>query len=161
MTDRSNYGPVRRLSPSVSIDNRKPYSRTGLKGVLGTLDLNSGDAAVPTPSDSPYYPFHVETPQLEAPTQNRTSAPDVPRDIPGFPTYDQYQRIEGGVSLVSLGSQATQGAHLPGALRQGSCRPTERRRGAREHRSVPFLGPQDVHPRLPSDVFQPQRRPDT
>ena len=95
MTDRSNYGPVRRLSPSMSIDHRKPYSRTGLKGVLGTLDLNSGDAAVPTPSDSPYYPFHVETPQLEAPTQNRTSAPDGPRDIPGFPTYEQYQRIEG------------------------------------------------------------------
>ena len=95
MTDRSNYGPVRRLSPSVSTDNRKPYSRTGLKGVLGTLDLNSGDTAVPTPSDSPYYPFHVETPQLEAPTQNRSSVPDGPRDIAGFPTYDQYQRIEG------------------------------------------------------------------
>ena len=95
MTDRSNYGPVRRLSPSVSTDNRKPYSRTGLKGVLGTLDLNSGDTAVPTPSDSPYYPFHAETPQLEAPTQNRTSAPDGPRDLVGFPTYEQYQRIEG------------------------------------------------------------------
>ena len=95
MTDRSNYGPVRRLSPSVSTDNRKPYSRTGLKGVLGTLDLNSGDTAVPTPSDSPYYPFHVEIPQLEAPTQNRTSVPDGPRDIAGFPTYEQYQRIEG------------------------------------------------------------------
>lgn len=94
MTDRSNHGPVRRLSPSVSID-RKPYSRTGLKGVLGTLDLNSGDTAVPTPSDSPYYPFHAEIPQLEAPTQRRTSAPDGPRDVSGFPTYDQYQRIEG------------------------------------------------------------------
>ena len=95
MTDRSNYGPVRRMSPSVSTDNRKPYSRTGLKGVLGTLDLNSGDAAVPTPSDSPYYPFHAEIPQLEAPTQNRTSVPDGPRDIAGFPTYEQFQRIEG------------------------------------------------------------------
>src|SRR6267154_2546586 len=95
MTDRSNYGPVRRLSPSVSTDNRKPYSRTGLKGVLGTLDLNSDDTAVPTPSDSPYYPFHAETPQLEAPAQNRTSVPDGPRDIVGFPTYEQYQRIEG------------------------------------------------------------------
>ena len=95
MTDRSNYGPVRRLSPSVSID-RKPYSRTGLKGVLGTLDLNSGDTAVPTPSDSPYYPFHAEIPQLEAPTQNRrTNVPDGPRDVAGFPTYEQYQRIEG------------------------------------------------------------------
>jgi hypothetical protein len=95
MTDRSNYGPVRRLSPSASTNNRKPYSRTGLKGVLGTLDLNSGDTAVPTPSDSPYYPFHAETPQLEAPTQNRTSVPDGPRDIAGFPTHEQYQRIEG------------------------------------------------------------------
>ncbi len=95
MTDRSNYGPVRRLSPPVSADYRKPYSRTGLKGVLGTLDLNSGDTAVPTPSDSPYYPFHVETPQLEAPTQNRNSVPDDgPRGIAGFPTYEQYKRIE-------------------------------------------------------------------
>ena len=94
MTDRSNYGPVRRLSPSVSTVNRKPYSRTGLKGVLGTLDLNSGDAAVPTPPDSPYYPFHVETPQLEPPSQNRTAVPDGPRDVAGFPTYEQYQRIE-------------------------------------------------------------------
>ena len=94
MTDRSNYGPVRRLSPSVSTANRKPYSRTGLKGVLGTLDLNSGDAAVPTPPDSPYYPFHVETPQLEPPSQNRTGVPDGPRDVAGFPTYEQYQRIE-------------------------------------------------------------------
>ena len=93
MTDRSNYGPVRRLSP-VSADNRKPYSRTGLKGVLGTLDLNSGDVAVHTTPDSPYYPFHVETPQLEAPTQNRPIAHDGPRDIPGFPTYEQYLRIE-------------------------------------------------------------------
>ena len=93
MTDRSNYGPVRRLSP-VSTDNRKPYSRTGLKGVLGTLDLNSGDVALPTTPDSPYYPFHVETPQLEAPTQNRPIAPDGPRDIAGFPTYEQYQRVE-------------------------------------------------------------------
>ena len=95
MTDRSTYGPVRRLSPSVSTDNRKPYSRTGLKGVLGTLNLNSGDAAVPTPSDSPYYPLHAETLQLEAPTQSRTSVPDGPRDVAGFPSYEQYQRIEG------------------------------------------------------------------
>ena len=94
MTDRSNYGPIRRLSPPVSTDTRKPYSRTGLKGVLGTLDLNSGDVAVPPTPDSPYYPFHVETPQLEPPSQNRRSAPDGPRDIPGFPTYEQYQRIE-------------------------------------------------------------------
>ncbi|KAI0299021.1 hypothetical protein B0F90DRAFT_656477 [Multifurca ochricompacta] len=94
MTDISNYGPVRRLSPPVSADNRKPYSRTGLKGILGTLDLNSGDTAVPTISDSPYYPFHVQTPQLEAPTQNRPNVPDGPRDIVGFPTYEQYQRIE-------------------------------------------------------------------
>ena len=94
MTDRSNYGPVRRLSPSVSTDNRKPYSRNGLKGVLGTLDPNSGDTAVPTPPDSPYYPFHVEIPQLEPPSQNRTSIPDGPRDVVGFPSYEQYQRIE-------------------------------------------------------------------
>ena len=97
MTDRSNYGPVRRLSPSVSTDNRKPYSRTGLKGVLGTVDLNSGDTTVPTPPDSssPYYPYHVETPQLEAPTQTRTRVPDNgPRNVAGFPTYEQYQRIE-------------------------------------------------------------------
>ena len=94
MTDRSNYGPVRRLSPSVSTDSRKPYSRTGLKGVLGTVDLNSGDTAVPTPPDSPYYPFHVETPQLEPPSQNRSGVPDGPRDVAGFPTYEQYQRIE-------------------------------------------------------------------
>ncbi|KAF8487090.1 hypothetical protein DFH94DRAFT_621552, partial [Russula ochroleuca] len=94
MTDRSNYGPVRRLSPSVSTDSRKPYSRSGLKGILGTLDLNSGDNAVSTPPDSPYYPFHVETPQLEPPSQNRSGAPDGPRDVAGFPTYEQYQRIE-------------------------------------------------------------------
>ena len=94
MTNVSNYGPVRRLSPPVSADNRKPYSRTGLKGVLGTLDLNSGDAVVPPTLDSPYYPFHVETPQLEAPTQNRFTVPDGSRDIPGFPTYEQYVRIE-------------------------------------------------------------------
>jgi Integrase zinc binding domain len=95
MTDISNYGPVRRPSPSLPADNRKPYSRTGLKGVLGTLDLNSGDATtVPTTPDSPYYPFHVEAPQLEAPSQNRPNVPDGPRDIPGFPTYEQYQRIE-------------------------------------------------------------------
>ncbi|KAH9996159.1 hypothetical protein BJV74DRAFT_883755 [Russula compacta] len=94
MTDRSNYGPIRRLSPPVSTDTRKPYSRTGLKGVLGTLDLNSGDVAVSPTPDSPYYPFHVETPQLEPPSQNRRGAPDGPRDIAGFPTYEQYQRIE-------------------------------------------------------------------
>ncbi|KAF8260292.1 hypothetical protein EI94DRAFT_1749030 [Lactarius quietus] len=94
MTNISNYGPVRRMSPPVSADNRKPYSRTGLKGVLGTLDLNSGDSVVPTTLDSPYYPFHVETPQLEAPTQGRFTVPDGSRDIAGFPTYEQYQRIE-------------------------------------------------------------------
>jgi hypothetical protein len=93
MTNTSNYGPVRRLSPPVSAD-RKPYSRTGLKGVLGTLDLNSGDAVVPTTLDSPYYPFHVEIPQLEAPSQRRFTVPDGPRDMTGFPTYEQYQRIE-------------------------------------------------------------------
>ena len=65
-----------------------------MKGVLGTLDLNSGDVAMLTAPDSPYYPFHVETPQLEAPTQNHPIAPDGPRDIAGFPTYEQYQRIE-------------------------------------------------------------------
>ena len=94
MTDISNYRPVRRLSPPVSSDNRKPYSRTGLKGILGTLDLNSGDIAVPTTPDSPYYPFHIETPRLEAPSQSRPNVPDGPRDIPGFPTHEQYQRIE-------------------------------------------------------------------
>ena len=96
MTDRSNYGPVRRLSPVSADNSRKPYSRTGLKGVLGTLDLNSGDVALPTAPDSPYYPFHIETPQLEAPTQNRPRpiAPDGPRDMPGFPSYEQYLRIE-------------------------------------------------------------------
>jgi Integrase zinc binding domain len=94
MTDRSNYGPVRRLSPVSADNSRKPYSRTGLKGVLGTLDLNSGDVALPTAPDSPYYPFHIETPQLEAPTQNRPTAPDGPRDMAGFPTYEQYLRIE-------------------------------------------------------------------
>ena len=94
MTNISNYGPVRRLSSPVSADNRKPYSRAGLKGVLGTLDLNSGDAAVPTTLDSPYYPFHVETPQLEAPTQSPFTVPDGSRDIAGFPTYEQYHRIE-------------------------------------------------------------------
>ncbi|KAH9003635.1 hypothetical protein EDB86DRAFT_2888705 [Lactarius hatsudake] len=93
MTNISNYGPVRRMSPPVSAD-RKPYSRTGLKGVLGTLDLNSGDAVVPPTLDSPYYPFHVEIPQLEAPTQSRFTVPDGSRDITGFPTYEQYQRIE-------------------------------------------------------------------
>ena len=95
MTNISNYGPVRRLSPPVSADNRKPYSRTGLKGVLGTLDLNSGDAVVPPTLDSPYYPFHVETPQLEAPTQSRSfTVPNGSRDISGFPTYEQFLRIE-------------------------------------------------------------------
>src|SRR5712672_110294 len=119
MTDRPSHGPVRRLSPSMSADNRKPYSRTGLKGVLGTLDLNSGDTAVPTTLDSPYYPFHVEIPQLEAPSQNQnqnrdrdrasaaTPAPAAPgdrdcpsrsqsrsRDVAGFPTHEQYLRIE-------------------------------------------------------------------
>ncbi|KAI9454215.1 hypothetical protein BJY52DRAFT_1122916, partial [Lactarius psammicola] len=82
------------MSPPVSADNRKPYSRTGLKGVLGTLDPNSGDAVVPTTLDSPYYPFHVEIPQLEAPSQSRFTVPDGSRDITGFPTYEQYQRIE-------------------------------------------------------------------
>jgi hypothetical protein len=94
MTNISNYGPVRRLSPPVSADNRKPYSRSGLKGVLGTLDLNSGDAVVPPTLDSPYYPFHVEIPQLEAPTQSPFTVPDGSRDIAGFPTYEQYKRIE-------------------------------------------------------------------
>jgi hypothetical protein len=94
MTNISNYGPVRRLSPPVSADNRKPYSRTGLKGVLGTLDLNSGDAVVPPTLDSPYYPFHIETPQLEAPTQSAASLFPMARVITGFPTYEQYQRIE-------------------------------------------------------------------
>ena len=92
MTNVSNYGPVRRLSP-VSAD-RKPYSRTGLKGVLGTLDLNSGDPVVPATLDSPYYPYHVETPQLEAPGQSRFTVPEGSRDITGFPTYEQYLRIE-------------------------------------------------------------------
>ena len=82
------------MSPPVSADNRKPYSRTGLKGVLGTLDLNSGDAVVPTTLDSPYYPFHVEIPQLEAPSQSRFTVPEGSRDITGFPTFEQYQRIE-------------------------------------------------------------------
>ncbi|KAH9013026.1 hypothetical protein EDB85DRAFT_2035449 [Lactarius pseudohatsudake] len=93
MTNISNYGPARRMSPPVSAE-RKPYSRTGLKGVLGTLDLNSGDAVVPPTLDSPYYPFHVEIPQLEAPNQSRFTVPDGSRDIAGFPTYEQYQRIE-------------------------------------------------------------------
>ncbi|KAH9061962.1 hypothetical protein EDB87DRAFT_1610538 [Lactarius vividus] len=94
MTNVSNHGPVRRMSPPVSVDSRKPYSRTGLKGVLGTLDLNSGDAVVPTTLDSPYYPFHVEIPQLEAPNQSRFTVPNGSRDVTGFPTYEQYQRIE-------------------------------------------------------------------
>ncbi|KAH9020244.1 hypothetical protein EDB84DRAFT_1515583 [Lactarius hengduanensis] len=72
-----------------------------LRCVLGTLDLNSGDAVVPPTLDSPYYPFHVEIPQLEAPNQSRFTVPDGSRDIAGFPTYEQYQRIERSILRLS------------------------------------------------------------
>ncbi|KAH9988886.1 hypothetical protein BJV77DRAFT_721364 [Russula vinacea] len=160
MTDRSNYGPVRRLSLSVSTDSRKPYSRIGLKGVLGTVDLNSGDTAVPTPPDSPYYPFHAETPQLEPLARTAPVFPMARATLRGSPRTSSTSASRKNTSRLSR-SASTQGAHLPGALRQDLCRPAERLRGPCQHCAVSFLGPQDVRPRLPSDVLQPQRRPDT